>query len=226
MEQVEQTEQAGVEAGGRRTAGPTRSDSLWLLTGTSASLVDAPEVEAGEYRFLALVYGGLPTGAELSDLARTPDAARLVSDLRRVSGLRWTELARVFNVDRRALHYWATGQQPSEENLRRLRRVLQFVNRHDRGNPRATRRHLIEPDDGGNSLLNQLIKQEAAAGASAGGSEKATHPSPARRRPPKLSREERAERSVFRPEDLLASGPSDEHSPERRILPPDGSGDG
>ena len=218
-------EQSSVKAPATKApSGPV--DSLWLRTGTTASPVDMSEADSVDYCRIALFYGGLPTGAELSEVERPVDARRLVTELRRMSGLRWNELARVFNVDRRALHYWATGKPPSQENLVRLRRVLDFVAQHQQDEPRSTRSHLLEPAADGRSLLDQLVEQVSGSGESAREPVVPARSVTTGKRPPTLSRETRAQRLAFRPEDLLGSGPSDEHpfGPKRKRPP--GSDDG
>ncbi|NER22345.1 MAG: helix-turn-helix transcriptional regulator [Symploca sp. SIO1B1] len=55
-----------------------------------------------------------------------------LNELRKLSGLTWEQLARLFNVSRRSLHFWASGQPISrfnEETLHRLLGTLQYINR-------------------------------------------------------------------------------------------------
>ena len=43
-------------------------------------------------------------------------AGTAIGELRRLSGLTWDQLARLFNVSRRSLHFWASGGEPSIKN--------------------------------------------------------------------------------------------------------------
>jgi len=55
-----------------------------------------------------------------------------IMELRRLSGLTWDQLATLFNVTRRSLHFWASGKQVNAPNEERLRRVLAVVRKADR----------------------------------------------------------------------------------------------
>ena len=49
--------------------------------------------------------------------ARSPEATqKALGELRRLSGLTWEQLAKLFNVSRRSLHFWASGQPLSRFN--------------------------------------------------------------------------------------------------------------
>jgi transcriptional regulator with XRE-family HTH domain len=77
--------------------------------------------------------------------------------LRRLSGLTWEQLAQLFNVSRRSLHFWASGQPLSrfnEEQLNRLLGTLQYI---DRGSASLNRCLLLKPDDNGNPLFDLLV---------------------------------------------------------------------
>jgi DNA-binding transcriptional regulator YiaG len=54
-----------------------------------------------------------------------------LNQLRKLSGLTWDQLARLFNVSRRSLHSWASGKPLSrfnEEQLNRLLATVQYIN--------------------------------------------------------------------------------------------------
>ncbi|MEM8809700.1 MAG: helix-turn-helix transcriptional regulator [Cyanobacteria bacterium P01_G01_bin.38] len=73
----------------------------------------------------------------------TPQTA--LSELRKLSGLTWEQLAKLFNVSRRSLHFWASGQPISrfnEESLHRLLSTLRYINR---GSANTNRHILLSP---------------------------------------------------------------------------------
>ena len=102
----------------------------------------------------------------------SPEATqKALSELRRLSGLTWEQLAKLFNVSRRSLHFWASGQPLSrfnEEQLSRLLGTLQYI---DRGSASLNRSLLLKAGDNGNLLFDLLVagkyeefKQIAGAG--------------------------------------------------------------
>lgn len=66
-----------------------------------------------------------------------------IMELRRLSGLTWDQLAELFGVDRRSLHFWASGKPLNAGNEERLRRTLSAVRRMDRGGARENRTLLL-----------------------------------------------------------------------------------
>ncbi len=75
-------------------------------------------------------------------------SASAVMELRRLSGLNWDQLAVLFGVDRRSVHFWASGKPLSRENEERLYDVLAVVRRIDRGSAAENRALLLaqQPD--------------------------------------------------------------------------------
>ncbi|HPC83103.1 MAG TPA: helix-turn-helix transcriptional regulator [Thermoanaerobaculaceae bacterium] len=71
-----------------------------------------------------------------------------IMELRRLSGLTWEQLATLFNVARRSLHFWASGKPVNAPNEERLRRVLAVVRKADRGFASKNRAMLLEDRDG------------------------------------------------------------------------------
>ena len=55
-----------------------------------------------------------------------------VSEFRRLAGLTWEQLARVFGVARRSLHFWASGPPINAGNEEHLRRLLAVLRQADR----------------------------------------------------------------------------------------------
>ncbi len=71
-----------------------------------------------------------------------------IAELRRLSGLTWERLAKVFGVSRRTLHFWASGKAMNTTNEERLFRMLAVIRRMDRGNARENRTLLLTERSG------------------------------------------------------------------------------
>jgi transcriptional regulator with XRE-family HTH domain len=97
----------------------------------------------------------IPVSFISSDLIGTSQAA--VNELRRLSGLTWEQLAKILNVSRRSLHFWASGKPLSpfnEELLRRLLGTIQYINR---GSVSENRSLLLHPVRDSSIPLDLLI---------------------------------------------------------------------
>jgi DNA-binding transcriptional regulator YiaG len=74
------------------------------------------------------------SGLSITSVPASVATQKSINELRRLSGLTWEQLTRLFGVSRRSLHFWASGQPLSrakEEQLNRLLGAIQFI---DRGN--------------------------------------------------------------------------------------------
>jgi DNA-binding transcriptional regulator YiaG len=88
----------------------------------------------------------------------SPEATqKALSELRRLSGLTWDQLAKLFNVSRRSLHFWASGQPLSRFNEEHLNRLLGTIRYIDRGSANLNRSLLLKPDSDGNPLFDLLV---------------------------------------------------------------------
>jgi transcriptional regulator with XRE-family HTH domain len=76
-------------------------------------------------------------------VAATAPAGAAIGELRRLSGFTWEQLARLFGVSRRALHFWASGKQMSPGNEEHLQRILAVVRKIDRGSANTNRTLLL-----------------------------------------------------------------------------------
>lgn len=83
-----------------------------------------------------------------------------IGKLRRLSGLKWDELARIFDVSRRTLHFWASGRGLTSENEEHLQRTLSVVLRTDRGTAAANRAALMSVHDSGVIPFDLLVRKE------------------------------------------------------------------
>jgi len=83
-------------------------------------------------------------------------APAAIAELRRLTGSTWEQLARLFNVSRRSVHFWASGSKMTAENSAHLERVLDTVRLIDRGSITENRAALLATRDDGSTLLDQL----------------------------------------------------------------------
>jgi DNA-binding transcriptional regulator YiaG len=87
----------------------------------------------------------------------TESSQATINELKKVCGLTWEQLAKIFNVSRRSLHFWASGKPISpfnEEHLRRLLATIRYINR---GSADLNRSALLEPRHGSMIPLDLLI---------------------------------------------------------------------
>ena len=144
-----------------------------------------------------------------SSLSQAPDAhitrpdpeetRRAVSELRRMSGLTWDQLGRLFEVSRRTMHSWASGKRLNANNEERLWRVLDVVRTAYRGSAQRTRAALFQVREG-ESPFDLLLAQRFNEARSVLG------PGPPQRPRPsgQLSAEAKAAREpVLRPWELF-----------------------
>lgn len=128
------------------------------------------------------------------------DTAALVVDLRNRSGLTWDQLASIFGVERRSVHFWASGRTMNASNAERLARVLAAVSRVDCGDPAVTRALLLTPTESGEVPLD-LLREDRL-------SELARVPAPPAvliRRAPPISARAAAARAPRPPHQLLGA---------------------
>lgn len=87
------------------------------------------------------------SGLLVPDATTSQSAA--VAELRRRSGLTWDQLARLFGVARRSVHFWASGKALNASNEERLGRLLAVIGHIDRGNAQETRAALMTAQSDG-----------------------------------------------------------------------------
>ena len=126
-----------------------------VLSGTATN---EPISERDLLRILERTTTGFPRSLPLANSAEANRSS--LNELRRLSGLTWEQLAKLFNVSRRSLHFWASGQplSPSnEENLNRLLGTIRYINR---GSASLNRNLLLSPGRDGRLLFDLLIAGE------------------------------------------------------------------
>ena len=65
----------------------------------------------------------------ISNDSKHPNCSEEIVFIRKSLGLTWQELADIFQVDRRSLHFWAKGSKVSSENFQRIKDIEQLVYR-------------------------------------------------------------------------------------------------
>lgn len=83
--------------------------------------------------------------------------SRAIHEIRLKSGLTWDQLSRVFHVDRRSLHFWASGKALSAIHEEQLFRLLRLVRQIDRGSARANRAILFNPLSGSSQTPFEML---------------------------------------------------------------------
>jgi DNA-binding transcriptional regulator YiaG len=125
-------------------------------------------------------------------------AGAAIGELRRLSGFTWDQLARIFNVSRRSLHFWASGKPMAPSNEEHLQRLLSVVRKIDRGSASANRAALLGVREDGNLPFDLLAAGDYERVLSLLG-----HGATRRAAPPTLSKEARAARAPRPPEELV-----------------------
>jgi transcriptional regulator with XRE-family HTH domain len=77
-------------------------------------------------------------------------------ELRRLSGLTWEQLAGLFEVTRRTIHFWASGKALNSNNEEKLYRILATVRQIDRGTAHQNREALFRAEAGGVAPIDLL----------------------------------------------------------------------
>jgi DNA-binding transcriptional regulator YiaG len=85
-------------------------------------------------------------------------AEAAIAELRRLSGLTWDQLARLFRVSRRSLHFWASGKPMTPSNEEHLQRLLLVVRGMDRGSADANRAALVSTHEDGTIPFDLLVE--------------------------------------------------------------------
>ncbi|MHB0981348.1 MAG: XRE family transcriptional regulator [Thermoleophilia bacterium] len=79
-------------------------------------------------------------------------------ELRRLSGLTWDQLARLFGVSRRSVHFWASGAAVSASHEEQVQRVLAVLRAVDRGSAGLNRALMLQPSLDGTLPFDELAE--------------------------------------------------------------------
>ena len=85
-----------------------------------------------------------------------------VNELRKLSGLTWEQLACLFDVSRRSVHFWASGQPLAVAHEEKLNRILDAVQYISLGSASLNRSLLMGLGKDGRSYLELLAAGEYA----------------------------------------------------------------
>jgi transcriptional regulator with XRE-family HTH domain len=188
--------------------------TLGLLVSSALSLVDTTSAKTSPASWSGILLPLVQTssGLRVSNARSTSSA---ILELRRLSGLTWEQLARLFGVDRRSLHFWANGKPLTPAHEERLQRLLATVRRFDRGRARENRALLLEARADGLIPFDLLVegKFEQALALIA----PAVHPTAMQRAAP-LSTEARTVRAPPPPSELVGALQDRVHTDKGRLL--------
>lgn len=101
------------------------STGLVLMAGMGlapgATYATIPDASRFRYHVEATA---IPEFRASANIERSLSLHECVLEIRRLSGLTWEEIAKIFGVSRRSINNWALGGRLTEENAEKVRRVL------------------------------------------------------------------------------------------------------
>ncbi len=149
--------------------------------------------------------------SEVGPSHATPGAA--IGELRRLSGFTWEQLARVFDVSRRSLHFWASGKPMASSNEEHLHNLLAVMRKIDRGSASANRAALLSAREDGSIPFDLLVggRYERVVSLLGHGQTRPAGPSP-------LSEQARAARAPRPPDELVDALHDRIHATSGRLL--------
>lgn len=93
---------------------------------------------------------------DVTDASEVEDAAALVAELRRLTGLTWAQISQLFGVSKRAPFHWASGKNVSADHHQRLGKVVSVVRHADRGSTEENKKFLLSEAKDGQTFLDLL----------------------------------------------------------------------
>lgn len=174
-------------------ADPVELGLMFPVIGTSSAYAPPPDPAWPSWHAARRTTAGAPIHE-----AEPADAA--IVELRRLSGLNWAQLARLFSVSRRSLHFWASGKPMTPHHEEHLKRLLATIRKIDRGSAGVNRTMLLHVLDDGTLVFDLLAEHRydhvlALLGPGAGRRSSA----------PRLSEEARKARAPQAVEDLVGA---------------------
>lgn len=181
---------------------PIEMESSPLVVWTTAGTSGRAAFDDRKSNHLLLLVPGTTDGRLR---AGDPPASQMaLAEIRSMTDLTWSQLARAMGVQRRSLHFWAQGESPSASNMERLMQFVRIVRTVDRGNRVETTRFLIEPQEQRPSPFDLLCEGRADdVLALLKPTEERQETRRGKRRPPPLPREQRARRRGIPPVERL-----------------------
>jgi transcriptional regulator with XRE-family HTH domain len=143
----------------RETSLVSRYTPTWSLLSLALSAAGTSSTAPGRaweapYAQAAPTTSGEPLVASAPVGALRPSEAtrEAIATLRQLSGLTWEQLATLFGVSRRSVHFWASGEPLSAAHEEQLMQALDVVRAADRGDARSNRAALLDVRDGVSAL--------------------------------------------------------------------------
>lgn len=93
---------------------------------------------------------------DVTDASEVEDAAALIAELRRLTGLTWAQISQLFDVSKRAPFHWASGKNISADHHQRLGKVVSLLRRADRGSAEENKKLLLSEAKDGQTFLDLL----------------------------------------------------------------------
>lgn len=140
--------------------GVLRRAREWVILVSGALSVQGTATAEIQGRWVGEIVAAEQTSSGLVAVDETIDSSAAIAELRRRSGLTWEQLARLFGVARRSVHFWVSGKPMNAANEERLGRLLAVVRNIDRGNARATRSVIVTALPDGLIPFDLLVKDE------------------------------------------------------------------
>ncbi|MBM3224384.1 MAG: XRE family transcriptional regulator [Candidatus Tectomicrobia bacterium] len=201
------------------TAGTLRSRVLYLRIGLGGALRVQDTTSAAALAVLQpTVTDEVQTNSGRCVRASytSQNAQAALMELRRLSGLTWTQLACLFDSTRRSLHFWASGKPLSQAHATQLHRLLALLRRLDRGSAHANRTLLLSVQPDGSIPFELLVKgqyEEVLAQLGPGTSPIRPYPTP-------LAITAQIARAPYAPEDLAGALQERVHKEEGKTRVP------
>ena len=190
---VESTSAAGV------TPRPSSTTPILvgvLLAGLGATTVPVPTEISSTTAYV--LEHSTTAGATVATESK---AGAQIGELRRLTGFTWDQLAHLFGLSRRSLHFWASGKPMASSNEEHLHRLLATVRRLDRGSAQENRTLLLTASRSGEVPLDLLVARQYERVLQVVG-ETASHP---RAAPSPLSQAARDARRPRPPAELVGA---------------------
>lgn len=127
------------------------------IPGTSAAIFDEQRYSFDEGTTAGLVLK-TPVSVEdrLAQNRHAEDAGQAIRELRRLSGLTWDHIAQIFDVNRRSVHFWASGKAMTQSHEEKLYKILSVIRFIDKGTASGNRSSLLKIETNGVSALDML----------------------------------------------------------------------
>jgi transcriptional regulator with XRE-family HTH domain len=201
--------------------GPALAATAFDRTNTTIGHLDShqlPDPALIEFRTagglrMPLAGTSIPSDATDGTALKGTKFGDALMELRQRTGLTWDRLASLFGVDRRSVHFWASGRPLSSANAERVARVLSLVRSVDRGAPDATCLWLLTPDKTGLTPFELLRQRRYDEIELPPGGRHVERPTP-----PRLSPEAAAERAPSPPDQLVGACEDNVHVERGRLI--------